>query len=183
MDEDFKERITRIESDKLLRWWSQPANAFNTTIMRFATWLGDGWLWGFVITVITWKTDPWIGLATLWRGLAVGAASVMVYKYLKNRFNRPRPFERQGLAPLQEPPDQFSFPSGHTMNNAATTFFLGHLHPWLLPYLLPITVLVAFSRVYLRVHYATDVVMGYLLGSGVAFIAYHIPVLSQIPLH
>jgi len=180
MKKNINQRITRLETSKLLRWWRQPANAVNTAIMRFATWLGDGWLWGFVMIVIVWKTDPWIAFATLWRACLVGAASILVYKYLKGKFNRPRPFERQNLEPLQTPPDQFSFPSGHTMNNAVTTFFLGHLHPWLLPYLLPITVLVGFSRVYLRVHYATDVIMGYLLGSGLAFIAYHIPILNHL---
>jgi membrane-associated phospholipid phosphatase len=60
--------------------------------------------------------------------------------------------------------DRYSFPSGHTMH--AVTFLVltaNHL-PWLAPWLVPLVLLIALSRVGLGLHYLSDVVAGALLG-------------------
>jgi undecaprenyl-diphosphatase len=44
----------------------------------------------------------------------------------------------------------------------------------------PFAVLVGASRVYLRVHYPTDVLMGALLGSGIAFVFLKIPLFGHL---
>jgi undecaprenyl-diphosphatase len=123
---------------------------------------------------------PRRGLALAWRATAVGLVSVCIYKFLKSRFNRPRPYENQGLEPLHAPPDRFSFPSGHAMNNIAVALYIGHFLPPALSILLPFAVLVSFSRVYLRVHYPSDVLVGATLGLLIGEIAPHVPHFTSI---
>lgn len=102
---------------------------------------------------------------------AIALSSVLIMLGLKLLFNRHRP-----LIPLLEPARGLSFPSGHAFMSVC---FYGLLmiiiwreerpHPvlkWTL-LILVITLLlsIGFSRIYLRVHYFTDVVAGFCIGS------------------
>lgn len=102
---------------------------------------------------------------------AIALSSVLIMLGLKLLFNRHRP-----LIPLLEPARGLSFPSGHAFMSVC---FYGLLmiiiwreerpHPvlkWVL-LLLVVTLLlfIGFSRIYLRVHYFTDVVAGFCIGS------------------
>jgi len=179
--EDWKDRFTEYETGKILPWWRQPAHGFNSFLMRGATKLGDGWIWTVLGPAILWNAGWRDGVQLAWRTLTVALVSVVLYKILKNRINRPRPFDRNAaVEALSRPPDRFSFPSGHTMNNLAVAIYLGHFLPALLPFMLPFAVLVGFSRVYLRVHYPTDVLVGALLGSGIALVFLKIPVFLHL---
>ncbi|MBK8802382.1 MAG: phosphatase PAP2 family protein [Fibrobacteres bacterium] len=176
----WKTRLTAFETGKILPWWRQPAHGFNAFFMRLATRLGDGWVWALVAPWVVWSQGWAKGGALAWRGTVVGLVSVVIYKVLKDRFNRARPFEPNDLVPLQAPPDRFSFPSGHAMNNLAITIYVTSFLPQLLPFLLPLFVLIAFSRVYLRVHYPTDVLVGAVLGFAVGTGFQHLPLFSSL---
>ena len=84
---------------------------------------------------------------------------------LKPLAARPRPFEvNMGVRLLIEAPKDFSFPSGHTGASfaaAAALFFVGS-RGWIPAAVL--AALIGFSRLYLYVHYPTDVLAGALLG-------------------
>ncbi|MEN9309840.1 MAG: hypothetical protein RL173_3772 [Fibrobacterota bacterium] len=179
-DGSWKRRLTAFETGKILPWWKQPSHGFNAFLMRAATRLGDGWVWAGVAPYVVWRMGWQTGFALAWRGTAVGLISVAIYKLLKSRFNRPRPFERNQFSPLSSPPDKFSFPSGHAMNNIAITLYAGHFLPELLPVLLPLAVLIGFSRVYLRVHYPTDVLIGAGLGLLVGTVSHYMPFFSSL---
>ena len=88
---------------------------------------------------------------------------------LKDWFHRTRPAPLEGLIPAQT----FSFPSGHAMVAAAFYLFVGYLAWQILKgrarivcaaFLVVIALLIGLSRLYLGVHYLTDVVAGYTAG-------------------
>lgn len=108
-----------------------------------------------------------------WQSIKLGAialSSVCVMHLLKLLFNRPRP-----LVPLLEPAHGLSFPSGHAMTSI--TFFglfiyltlkyirSPFLKVLLVVLLLSFIVIIGYSRVYLRVHYPSDVLAGYCMGT------------------
>ena len=96
--------------------------------------------------------------------------STFTYVILKNIFQRERPVTGNILI------DEvgFSFPSGHTTNNVAFYFLAIYLvcinvknkkiRNISCIILTVIPILIAFSRIYLRVHYPTDVIAGFCLG-------------------
>ena len=77
---------------------------------------------------------------------------------------RERPFAGKELELLVETPQDFSFPSGHTSSSfAAATALSSHGRSWGIPaYIL--AVLIAFSRLYLYVHFPSDVIAGAAVG-------------------
>ncbi len=94
---------------------------------------------------------------------------------LKNLIARPRPFMVDTSVTLLIPkPGEYSFPSGHTLNSvtAATVIFLYFKKAGIGAYVL--AALIAFSRLYLFVHYPTDILGGILLGIIDALIVYKI---------
>ncbi|KIH76015.1 hypothetical protein GFER_13410 [Geoalkalibacter ferrihydriticus DSM 17813] len=136
-----------------------------TTLMRAASRLGDGPLW--YLTAVVLLTCG--GAVERWAALAAGisiALCVALFTLVKNRIGRPRPFEIWADLPCQMlPPDRFSFPSGHTMTAFAVCGALAVLLPGSLGIFLPMAILIGFSRIFLGLHYPTDVLVGALLGS------------------
>jgi len=63
------------------------------------------------------------------------------------------------------PPDQFSFPSGHTITAFAVTLALSGFYPIMFPGLLFCAASVAASRILLGMHFLTDVLAGAAIGS------------------
>jgi undecaprenyl-diphosphatase len=88
-----------------------------------------------------------------------------VYKLIKQSVKRPRPFQKlPGLVNLVAPQDAFSFPSGHTAAAFMICSIIGCCYPSIV---LPAYIwasLVGISRIYLGVHYPTDVLAGAILG-------------------
>lgn len=98
-----------------------------------------------------------------------GLLGLLIYKSLKSRLVRERPFVSDagilcGTAPL----DRYSFPSGHTLHAVLFTSLAAGSFPALAWVLVPFAVLVALSRVILGLHYPTDVVVGAAIGLGLA---------------
>lgn len=99
----------------------------------------------------------------------VAIGGVLLMFLLKNFFNRPRP-----LIPLLEPAKGLSFPSGHalmSMSFYGLLIFLvwenleSRFWKWFLSaFLLLFIFLIGFSRIYLRLHYFSDVIAGFAMG-------------------
>ena len=91
---------------------------------------------------------------------------------LKEVFDRPRPFEELAAAdPLMRATVGESLPSGHASTSFAGALVLAYLVRRAIPFLFALAVLIAFSRVYVGVHYPLDLLAGAALGSAVALAA------------
>jgi undecaprenyl-diphosphatase len=138
---------------------------------------------GFVgLTAIATGGYIWIALAPLlaWRArralvvpLALAAAAVwasdLVATLLKRLIDRPRPYEAIAhVHLLVGRPLSASLPSSHATTSFAGATILSLLFPTRAAPLFLVATLVAFSRVYVGVHYPGDVLAGALLGSCVA---------------
>lgn len=106
------------------------------------------------------------------------AAAVMIvvtdqtgFRVLKEFFARPRPFKSFGdvLLPVG-PSGTYSFPSNHAINNFAVAAFFSSVFPGYRTALFTLASLVAVSRVYVGVHYPSDVIGGAILGAAFGYL-------------
>ena len=102
------------------------------------------------------------------RGIvSIAITSTLVNLPLKYLARRERPASRRNDRPLPvSMPGSFSFPSGHSASAFAFATGVGIEQPWLLLPILPLAAGVAYSRVHLRVHYPSDVLVGAAIGTG-----------------
>ena len=108
--------------------------------------------------------------AAMWRlWLAVAVAFLVVDDVVKPLFERPRPFEVVDVRLIDARPLSASFPSAHSAMAAAGALAGTRMIPAAGIALWPLAILVILSRVYLGVHWPTDVLAGALLGVGVAW--------------
>ncbi len=142
--------------------------------MLSASRLGDGWIWyGLGIIMLL--------LGGEHRFIAVGSsalaafAGVLLFQKLKRISGRKRPctLEPHCWARVL-PPDQYSFPSGHSISAFAIVIPLSLYYPHLTDVLLFLAVSIAISRILLGMHFLSDVLAGALIGSGLGYSSYGI---------
>lgn len=159
------EMITAIEGQILLFVQEHIRCSFLDVIMKAASRLGDDgliWIVAAVLLLIFPKTRRG-GLDT---ALSLAIASAVNNLGFKNLIARARPYNViEGLEILVEPLASYSFPSGHSCSSFAAAFAIA------LAFrgkgggaALILAALIALSRVYVGVHYPTDVLCGAALG-------------------
>lgn len=157
----------------LLLWFQSIRQEWMTPFWKLVTSLGDGgWFWiALALMLLCFCKTRKAGLAAL-LALAVGALITNIL--LKPAFARIRPYEViDGLTLLVEAQKDFSFPSGHSCASfAAATALWGHLPRRVCTGLLLLAVLVALSRLYVGVHYPSDVLGGIMVGTAAGCLAH-----------
>ncbi len=151
----------------------KPVKRFFSIISR----LGDGGVW-YTLMLGLFFLFGFEGFVVAMGMALMAIINVTIYKSLKSRLVRERPYiSFRDLSCGTPPLDQYSFPSGHTLHAVSFTVVCVYFFPLLAVLLIPISILIAVSRVVLGLHYPTDVAMGTLIG-----IAISIPTIQVIAL-
>lgn len=161
-----------MDADILLFLQNTVRNPALTPLVKAITVLGNGailWVLVSVAVLIPEKTRR-TGLTSI---LALLVSLLINNIILKNLVARVRPYEViEGLVPLIRRPWDYSFPSGHTGSSfaAAWVFYRKLPKRFGIPALV-LAGLIGLSRLYLGVHYPTDVLFGVVSGIGSGCIA------------
>jgi len=136
--------------------------------------LGDGVFWYSLMALMLCvdQTHAFVPVAHM---AIAGLIGTLIYKWLKVRTLRPRPFNvHQQISLRSVPLDQFSFPSGHTLHAVIFSMVAIHYYPMLSVALIPFTILVGLSRPILGLHYPSDVLVGTLIGILISTLSFYI---------
>jgi undecaprenyl-diphosphatase len=160
-DHKLMRKVNKWPAPKWIRMWAIAA-----------TRAGDGWIWYlFGLAILILGGDArFTAVAAAGSAAAVGIGVFVSVKHISGR-KRPCEYEPHCWATLL-PPDQFSFPSGHTITAFSVAVTLGEFYPVLLPLLLFVAFSIATSRILLGMHFLSDVVAGALLGTALAYASY-----------
>lgn len=144
---------------------------FITLVLKFFTLLGDyGMLWiGVALLLILIKRTRSVGVVA---GASLAINALLVNVLIKNIVARTRPYEViESLTRLVGEQSDYSFPSGHTSSafSVAVVIFLLMPKKYGIPALIVATI-ISYSRLYVGVHYPTDVLGGFVIGTLVAVI-------------
>lgn len=175
----YARHITPVEARMMLRFSDLRRFKPVTALMRLASRLGDGPLYYMTAIVLLTVGETQERAAAVAAAMAV-VLSVVLFKAIKNLIGRPRPYEIWADLPCQMlPSDRFSFPSGHTMTAFAVCGAFAVLLPTILSFFLPAALLIGISRIFLGLHYPTDVLVGALLGATIGLTSAHIVLLQM----
>ncbi|WP_251978044.1 phosphatase PAP2 family protein [Salinicola avicenniae] len=163
------ERLDRYESRLSHRLAAFSGHPPTLWLFRWASRLGDWPAWVVVALVHPIFLGPRGWLVAAWWGLTA-SISALLYRLLKTRLCRERPFVTFTTIPCSVPPvDRYSFPSGHTLHAVLFTLLTTATTPVLLPIVFPLACLIAASRVVLGLHYLSDVMVGGVIGALLAW--------------
>jgi undecaprenyl-diphosphatase len=140
-------------------------------IARAVSFTGDGYAYLLVAAVLL-IVSPEAGLAVTLCGFLAFAFELPTYAVLKKTFKRRRPYlvvER--LERIHDPSDEFSFPSGHTAGGFLMAYIVSHFFPGATLSMYIWASSIGISRVFLRVHFVSDILAGAALGTGFAIFA------------
>lgn len=156
--------MSQIDDKLFLKIFKDNRRGYFKSFMKLMSRLGDGYVWAFLYFSLYMFR---IKYAILYFARAAAAVfiCIFVFLYIKSFFSRMRPYKKHDKIPIMYPPDKHSFPSGHTMVGFAISFSIGSYSFGSAILFYTIASLIAFSRVYVGLHYPLDVICGIVLGS------------------
>jgi len=153
--------------DAAILLWLQNSfrNPILNPVMIFITHLGDKGLFWIALTLLMlgFRKTRKVGVASM---ISMVIGLIVVNIVLKNWVARVRPYELiEGLNLMIEKQHAFSFPSGHATNSLACAWVMFRMmdKKFGIPALV-MALLISFSRLYVAVHYPTDVFAGIVVG-------------------
>ncbi len=166
----------------LMRWLQQISGGFLNSLMSVVSAFGEELIMIAVLGLLYWGLDKKFGEFVGFNLLFANTLNPLI----KNMVNRRRPYmDHAGiecLKPIDPKADVmdvvaqgYSFPSGHSSGSAAVytslPFYANNKrHKWLIAVAVVVPFLVGLSRVFLGVHYPTDVMAGWALGLGIVML-------------
>jgi undecaprenyl-diphosphatase len=134
-------------------------------VFRLISRLGDGVFWYMLMAVLLLHYQA-EALTAVLHMLSVALVGTLLYKIIKHKTLRPRPFNvYPSIVCTGNTLDYFSFPSGHTLHAVSFSMIAASYFPMLTWLVWPFAILVALSRPILGLHYPSDVLMGAALGA------------------
>ncbi|MBY0578792.1 MAG: phosphatase PAP2 family protein [Burkholderiales bacterium] len=164
--------ISHLDLSLCLRFNHASQYAWVRRLFRTISRLGDGVFWYtlMILLLILYRVDAVLAVVHM---LLAGGACTLLYKWLKQKISRPRPYQvNTDIECITAPLDRFSFPSGHTLHAVAFSIVAVAYYPGLAWIVFPFTFLVAISRMVLGLHYPSDVLAGALIGFTIARLSF-----------
>lgn len=153
-DQRIMRRVNGWSAPRWIRLW-----------MICATRGGDGWLWYAMLGVV-WLFGGEAGPRAITSCVSAVAIGIAVFLALKRTIRRRRPCQMEPhVWCTLAPPDQFSFPSGHTITAFSVAVPLSGYYPDAAIGLYFVASSIAVSRVLLGMHFVSDVLAGAAIGS------------------
>ncbi len=164
--------LSSLDDNILLFFQEVIRNPVLTPILKVITTLGNAgaiWIVLTILLLLIPKTRK-VGFMTL---LSLTGTLVINNMFLKNLVNRTRPYEViEGLTYLVRTPVDSSFPSGHSACSFAVACIMFRRLPrkYGVPALI-LAIVIALSRLYVGVHYPSDVLFGTISGIAISYVA------------
>ena len=153
--------IQNLPGDFWLTLTLQSIGDWPTPIMKFFTWLGYPQAYMIIIAIIYWSFDRKLGLR-----LAIFLpVTASLNSILKQAFHAPRPYWLDPDIKAIQASNGFGMPSGHAQGSTVWLYAANILKSrWIWFVALFVTFMVGLSRVYLGVHFSSQVLSGWLIG-------------------
>jgi undecaprenyl-diphosphatase len=149
----------------IVNWFAAHRSA---PLDALAVFVAVQWRAGLIFTVagiVRALLNKKVAMAAWQTVLAVLLASLLANGIIKSVIHRPRPFAASAtLQVVGDRPTSESFPSGHAATAVAGALLLASTWPQARAAIWAVAAIVAVSRVYIGVHYPTDVIAGALVG-------------------
>ena len=159
------QNVNNIDTIYLNKIFNLDGKKFFATILPWISHSANGYYYPLVpLCLLFFK--PEVSFSFFISALVAFSIELPSYKLLKRCVKRNRPYEVQmGIKNRIMPSDRFSLPSGHTAAAWVVTILLSLYIPILFIPLSLWASLVGVSRIYLGVHYPTDILAGFFLGA------------------
>jgi len=156
--------------DTWMTYFMQNIGDWLTPIMKFFTWLGYPQAYMILIVCVYWSVDRKLGLR-----MAIFLPVVSsLNSILKQAFHAPRPFWFDQRIEAIYLSNGFGMPSGHAQAATVWLYISSYLKNrlfWILA--IVVTLMIGLSRVYLGVHFTSQVVSGWFIGIALAILFIH----------
>ncbi len=144
--------------------WRYMRNKYLDKLMPIITSMGNlGIIWITIATILLFnQSDKYIGTSVM---LTLIISTFIGEGLIKHVVRRIRPCNKENdISLLISRPISYSFPSGHTLSSFAAAGVLSMYFTNYIIVFMTIAFLIAVSRIYLYVHYPTDVIAGMIIG-------------------